>query len=236
MKYKLDVNVNHFDKFGYKLFGYPALLSHLGYLHLKDSDQSFGVMLENRYAWVIISMKLHFNKRIDEPINFDGYTWYAGRKGPYFRREYEILSDTHKIIGSSYSILFDFETDSIYRKREFPFSILEEKEKFLLDLSPSFKENIDLKEIGRQIVKNSHIDGLGHTNHLKYLEFIYDALSEDQIIEVYKYNTLELFFQNEMLLGDEFSINIGHLNNKTVFQIYNITKYKISFTLVCSNE
>ena len=85
-------------------------------------------------------------------------------------------------------------------------------------------------------VYNSYIDVLGHTNHLRYIEFIYDALTIEEIEEVNRYNTLELFFQHEMTLGDIFSVNKGYDNDNVVFILYNETKDNIAFTIVLSNE
>lgn len=236
MKYKLELNVNYFDKYGYKMFAYPILLSQLGFDHLKDTDQSFGILLQDRYAWVIISMKLKFLKRIDLPTTFNGNTWYSGRRGPYFRREYEIKSSDNLIVGASYSILFDFETNSIYRKKELPFISLDVKNKHLIDLKSGIRDEFELIEIAKDKVKNSHIDNLGHTNHLRYVEFIYDALTDELINEAYTYNTMELFFQKEMLLNHKYSVNYAKKDDKLIFQIINLTTNEISFTLILSNE
>ena len=85
-------------------------------------------------------------------------------------------------------------------------------------------------------MKNSHIDNLGHTNHLRYVEFIYDALTDELINEAYTYNTMELFFQKEMLLNHKYSVNYAKKDDKLIFQIINLTTNEISFTLILSNE
>lgn len=236
MRYNIYFNINDFDKYGLKLYAYPALLSQLGYEHLKNTDQGVGVLIKNKYAWVIISMKLRISQKISKPCDITGVTWYSGRKGPYFRREYEITNKNFQIIGSSYSVLIDVITRKIYRNSILPFKIIDEKDKYLLTLEANYRDEVNSEMICSRKVLNSHIDVLGHVNHLKYVEFIYDSLTEEEINEVNSYNTLELFFHNEMLLGEEFSINKGQSNNKTIFTVINQTKNSKAFTLVLSNE
>lgn len=62
MKYSIYLNINDFDKHGLKLYGYPKLYSNLAFEHLKETDQGVGVLIQDRYAWVLISMKLKINK------------------------------------------------------------------------------------------------------------------------------------------------------------------------------
>ena len=118
MKYKLELNVNYFDKYGYKMFAYPILLSQLSFDHLKDTDQSFAS------CYKIDMRGYYFNEVKVFKKNWYTYNFWRqylvfGRRGPYFRREYEIKSSDNLIVGASYSILFDFETNSIYRKKNF---------------------------------------------------------------------------------------------------------------------
>lgn len=236
MKYHIFSNINDFDKYGLKINGYLTLLSTLGFEHLKKTDQGIGVLIKDRYAWVIISMKIKILKPILEPVEIYGSTWYSGRRGPYFRREYELANKNYHVVASSYSILLDLETRSVFRNKKLPFNELEEVSKHLVSLVANYREEVNLTKTMTRTVYNSYIDVLGHTNHLRYLEFIYDSLNEDEIKEVNNYNTLELFFQSEMLLGDEFSVNKGYHNNQLVFVLYNETKGEKAFTLVLSNE
>lgn len=237
MKYDITININDFDKNGLKLFGYPTILSHLGYLHLKETDQGVGVLLLDRYAWAITAMKIQIKKRVESQSDLTGKTWYSGQKGPYYRREYLIYQGSEEIIlGSSYSILLDVIDRSVFRGREFPFIMLDANNKHLLKLRSGYKKKVNSQEIMKRQVYNSYIDVLGHTNHLRYIEFIYDALTIEEIEEVNRYNTLELFFQHEMTLGDIFSVNKGYDNDNVVFILYNETKDNIAFTIVLSNE
>jgi hypothetical protein len=71
---------------------------------------------------------------------------------------------------------------------------------------------------------------------LKYLEYIYNSLTQDEILKYKKYTTLELFFQKEMLLGHEYKVSKGKLEGKFVFIITNITTNEKAFTLVISND
>ncbi len=236
MKYNIKLNIDDFDIHGFKLHGYAKVFSNLAFEHLKDTGQGIGVLIQDRYAWVLISMKIKIIKRIEEQVDLEGATWYAGQKGPYYRREFEIKNKHCHMIASSYSVLMDMKDRSLYRSRELPFTRLNENLTHLLDLNTSFRDNVLLTEISKRKVLNSHLDVLGHSNHLKYLEFIYDAMTIDEIKEIKNYNTLELYFQKEMLLNDEFTVNKGVIDDKVVYIINNNTNHERAFTLVFRNE
>lgn len=236
MKYNIYLNINDFDKYGLKLYGYPKLFSNLAFEHLKETEQGVGVLIQDRYAWVLISMKIKIIRPLLSQEDLIGTTWYAGQRGPYYRREFEVCNEFCHLQGASYSILMDMSDRKLYRSKELPFDPLQQKLIHLLSLNTSFKEEVELIDVANRQVLNSHLDVLGHTNHLRYLEFIYDAMTQEEIDEAKNFNTLELFFQKEMLLGDEFKVSKGKLDDKLVFIITNKTNNERSFTLVLSNE
>jgi len=236
MKYNIYLNINDFDKYGLKLYGYPKLFSNLAFEHLKETEQGVGVLIHDRYAWVLISMKIKIIKSLDVNEDIFGSTWYAGQRGPYYRREFDIFNDKCHIVGASYSILMDMKDRSVYRNKELPFKRLTEKLTHLVDLNTNFRGEPQLIDVFKGKVLNSDIDVLGHANHLKYLEYIYNSLTQEEILKYKKYNTLELFFQKEMLLGHEYKVSKGKIEDKIVFIITNITTNEKAFTLVISND
>lgn len=236
MKYSIYLNINDFDKHGLKLYGYPKLYSNLAFEHLKETDQGVGVLIQDRYAWVLISMKLKINKPLLVHEDIFGTTWYSGQRGPYHRREVDIFNDNAHIQGASYSILMDMKDRSVYRSKELPFNRLTEKLTHLVELNTNFKNDLEVEDIFSGKVLNSDIDILGHVNHLKYVEYIYNSITQEEIEKLKNYNTLELYFQKEMVLGDEYKVSKGYLDEKVVFIITNKTNNKRAFTLVLSNE
>lgn len=235
-KYNVKLNIEDFDIHGFKLHGYSRVLSSMAFEHLKDTEQGIGVLIKDRYAWVLISMKIKVNKRLEEQVDLQGSTWYSGQRGPYYRREFKIANDFCDMDAASYSILMDMHDRSVYRKKELPFEKLDETLTHLVDINTSFRDKVEHTELSRRKVSNSHLDVLGHCNHLRYLEFIYDAMSVEEIKNIKNYNVLELYFQKEMLLGDEFTVSRGSFEDKLVYVISNLTNKERAFTLVLSNE
>ena len=235
--YIINTIKEEFDTFGLKLYHYPKLASMLSYEHLKDTDQGVNVILQEKYAWAIVVMKLHLKSRIKDPTSLVGRTWYSGRKGPYYRREYELTyHDEVVVAGASYSILLNVIDRSIYRLKQLPFKELNPIPKHLVNLQANFRQDLDYENMSEGVVIEEYIDALGHTNHLYYVEFIYNALTEEDLKEVNRYNTMELFFHKEMVLGDVFTVNKGYLDEFLIFLIYNKTNEEKAFTLKLSKE
>ncbi len=235
--YNIELKESEYDKHGLKLYNYLSIVTRLSYEHLKQTEQGINVIIQDKYAWAVIAMKLHILKPLKTLVNLTGKTWYAGKRGPFYRREYEIFLDGKQMmVGGSYSVLLNVIDRSVYRKRELPFEELIMTDRHLCEIETSFKDELTYTFLKEGSILDEHIDALGHTNHLNYMKFIYEALTDELIKEVNNYNTLEMFFQKEMLAYDEFTINKGYLDSNLVFQIYNKTNDSIAFTLKLSNE
>lgn len=235
--YNITLEESDYDKYGLKICNYPKIVTKLSYEHLKKTDQGVNVIIQDKYAWAVIAMKLHILQPLKTLVNLTGKTWYAGKRGPFYRREYEIfLEGKQMMVGGSYSVLLNVIDRTVYRKRELPFKELIMTDRHLCNIETSFKDEFTYTFLKEGKILDKHIDALGHTNHLNYIKFIYESLNDDLIKEVNTYNTLELFFQKEMLKDDEFTVNKGYVDNNLVFQIYNKTNNEIAFTLKLSNE
>ncbi len=235
--YNIELKESEYDKYGLKLYNYLNIVTRLSYEHLKKTEQGLNVIIQDKYAWAVIAMKLHILKPVKTLVDLTGKTWYAGKRGPFYRREYEIFLDGQQMmIGGSYSVLLNVIDRTVYRKRELPFEELTMTDRYLCNIETSFKDEFSYTFLKIGKVLDEHIDALGHTNHLNYMKFIYEALNDDLIKEVNTYNTLEMFFQKEMLKDDEFTVNKGYVDKNLIFQIYNNTNDSIAFTLKLSNE
>ncbi|NLN50496.1 MAG: hypothetical protein GX149_02610 [Acholeplasmataceae bacterium] len=232
-KYILEPPFEHFNEnLELKPYGYQALFNILADKHLSSTDQGVGVVLANKYAWVLVSMSLVIEKPLTESQQLIGSTWYSGRRGPFFRREYNVVDKNNQTIckGASYSVLLDLENRSIYKQRQLPFEILTEELTHLVEANPTFKQNLEFVDIKEGQIENSHLDGLGHVNNLRYSEFVYDCFSESQIKELKNLKRIELYFHKEMQKSDRFVVKKG-LNEKTnTYQIFNLTKKERAFT------
>ena len=233
MSYKFDIDINYFNKHNnLKLDAYPSLLSAVAYDHLKGTDQGVGVVILDKYAWVLVSMKIEVVKPLDN-LTVEGNTWFAGNRGPFYRREYLILNEGEPFIkAASYSVLLNMDTRTIYREKELPFERLKEEKIHLVELLPSFKEEVQYKEVYQSFVTNSMIDVFDHVNNIKYSELAYNALSLDEIKNLSNLKEIELYFAKEMLINHKFSVKKAKTVNKIYIQVYNNTTNTIAFTMV----
>ena len=235
-KYILEPWVVDFNQYGqFKSYGYHNMLGFLADTHLKDTDSGVGVQLAGKYGWVIVSMTIEIEQAVTTSYNkLYGYTWYVGKKGPYYRREFVILDEQEQVMfkGVSFSILMDLEDRSIYRKRDLPFELMENTEIRLIDADPKFKETLEYTFIYERPVTNSNIDNLGHVNNVRYNEFCYDAMNLDEISQMNKLKTINMYFHSEMRLGDVFKVGATNFDSKRAFEVYNQTKGEKSFTML----
>ncbi len=235
MSYKFDIDINYFNNNNnLKLSAYPSFLSMISYEHLKNTDQGVGVIIQNKYAWVLVSMKIEIkNNLINSTL--EGKTWYCGNRGPFYRREYILLNNNQPFIkASSYSVLLNIETRTVYREKELPFEKLKEHPEKLVKISPNFREEIIYKPIYEDVVKNSMIDVFNHVNNIKYSEICYDALNEQEINSLNNLQEIELYFAKEMKINDKFRVSKSKILNKIYLQVYNKTNNTIAFTMVLS--
>lgn len=234
--YKLEPLFEHFNEsHDLKPFGYQHLINALANAHLKDTNQAAGVLLAEKYAWVLVSMSFEVLNNIKEIKTYIGKTWFTERKGPYYRREF-MIEDEQGIIylkGASHSVLLDLNLRSIYRQKKLPFDSFKETKDFLIDCEPRFKNQCDYKTITEEKkVLNSYIDPFGHVNNLRYTEFIYDVLTDDEIKNINDIKRFDLYFHNELTKDNQFIINKSIIHNKKIYEIFNITTNMKAFSIV----
>lgn len=231
-KYKISIPFQYFNENQYlKPQGYQNIINILSEVHLSDTDQQIGALIEGKYSWVILSLTVEIKVPINKLKPVYGKTWYSGKRGPYFRREYQIEDEDDNVlfVGASYTILMNMENRTIYRKPTLPFKTFNMTSLLLLDAKTNFKIDRPNNLILQGVVLNSDIDGLGHVNNLKYTEFIYNSFNNLQIKALKQPFKIALYFQKELIKNEKYLI---YSNENEVFQIYNKTKDQNSFTFV----
>lgn len=234
-KYEIKPLFEHFnEKHILKPYGYQHMFNYLANIHLSDTDQGVGVIIENQYAWVLVSFTIEIKKPITEIKPFIGRTWFSGNVGPYYRREYEIKNQKDETIAvaSSFSVLLDMKTRSVYRQKELPFEKLKEHQIYLTEAQTRFRLRLDYDLINTRKVYNSHLDSLGHVNNLRYAEYIYDAFSEEEVNNLKNINKMELYFHHEMKLNHEFTVERSKTLDNTIFSITNKSLNVKAFSIV----
>lgn len=234
--YHIEPLFEHFNEnHELKIMGYQHILNNLANNHLKNTNQGVGVVLFGRYAWVLVSMTFEIVKPITKIKTYIGKTWYGGKKGPFYRREYLMYDEDGDVFvkGSSHSILMDLTDRSVYRKKDLPFNELNEVNDYLVSSNARLKENFDFNILfEKRKVLNSHVDALGHVNNLRYSEFIYDEFNIEEVKKLKEIKRVELYFQNELQKNDEFIIKKAVDENRVIFEIFNTLSKQKAFSLI----
>lgn len=207
--YPIQTDFSYYDsKERIKPYAYQHLFAQLVDQNLIDLGHDMNLVMTNGFAWVLCSLSLEVKLPITRNMTLFGQTWYADRRGPYFRREYRLLDENHQVLteGASYSILLDLEKRSIFRQGTLPFEFPEPDKKQLIEASPSFRQALDYQTVDSRQIYPSTIDGIGHVNNVRYGEFAYDALTDEEIDRTQHIKRLELYFASELSLHQQVTI------------------------------
>ncbi len=226
--YEMDIEVADLDENGIlKPNAYQALFARLAEKHLVAVDLNVDVTLQFHLAWALVSMVFEINNTVKGCMKLFATTWHSQRRGPFFRRELVFKNKDGTIMfqGSTFSVLLDVESRSVYRKKELPFHVHAPIEEFTCTASPTYKGNPLLHEIERRIVRNSHIDWLGHMNNCKYGEFAHDILTDKECKNLDHLTRMEIYFISELRKNDSFSLWKLNEYSKQVKENIQITQH-----------
>lgn len=232
--YELLVTASYLNQYNQlKPFAYQLLFEQMAERHLTQLDVNVGGTMKYGLAWVLISMSLEVVNPIEQSMTLFGSTWYSTHKGPYFRREMLFKDKEGRVMfkGSTHSVLLDLEKRTVFRKKETPFAITVPTEVVLLDASPSFKMEADLKPVAERPVLASQIDCLGHVNNCRYGEFAYDTFTVEEQEHMRNLKRMDINFLSELRPGDRFTMKKGCEENRIFIQGYNDTKGDVSFNI-----
>jgi len=207
--YEMDIEVADLDMNGVlKPNAYQSLFARLAEKHLIAVHLNIDKTLEFNLAWALVSMAFEIHEPVQGCIKLYATTWHSQRRGPYFRRELVFKNKNGSIMfqGSTFSVLLDVEARSVYRKKELPFHVHPPIEEFACTASPTYKGTSQMLEIERRVVRNSHIDWLGHMNNCKYGEFAHDLLTNNECTLLRRLSKMEIYFISELRNNDIFSL------------------------------
>ncbi len=167
------------------------------------------IVREENSSWAFLSLCAEVLDRVRPGEILSGRTWFSGRRGPLFRRELELChaDGTRAVAGSFFSGMIDLGARRIIRDRAF-------LERFTLPqgeplLSADSRMAVDpaqYHETGRQLVRPSWLDALGHVNNARYGDMIYDQLCGEESVPPGSLRRLELFFTGELHCFEEVTL------------------------------
>lgn len=235
--YQLETTVSFFNQYSQlKPYAYQVLFEQMAEKHLSDLEINVDTIMKYGLSWVLVSMSVEILKPIEPGAVLFGSTWYSQHRGPYFRRELIFKDASGDVVfqGSSYSVLFDIEKRSIFRKKEVPFPMFEPTEILLLDASPSFKTEMAFDRIVERVAYPSYIDCVGHVNNCRYGEFAYDTFTSKELENLKNLKRMDFYFLSELRCDDHFYMEKAYDENKILIRGYNRTKDDVSFNIIMS--
>lgn len=210
-RFHLDVfNVNHQGVADYKTyfnFMQESALKHAHHLGFGSSD-----LLEKNLLWVVTRFELHTfsTLRWDDEVMVT--TWSRGLIGPYAFRDFlikRIVNGDEEEVGAKASSSW-IPIDVIKRR-----SVVLKPEEWHSETNHHEEVGIDPRKIlyrseatdyrSSLSVKNSDLDINRHVNNTKYIQWIYDSLSLEEVDNL-KTTRFAINYNNEAKLGDEIKI------------------------------
>jgi len=233
--HELEVEVAHLNEVGIlKPGAYQALFAQLAERHLSVFKADVNETTKYGMAWVLISMSIDVLHPINSCMKLYAHTWYSQRKGPYFRRELVFCNEKDEVMfrGSTFSVLLDVASRTVFRKKTVPFYLDEPREVFCTEADPHCRETGDFAEIYTRRVYNSYIDCLGHVNNCRYGDFAFDALDDEEIIKMKHLKRMDFYFISELRKNDSFTVYKAVGDNKIIIQGRNTDTDNTAFNIV----
>lgn len=230
--YTVETEVSDLDECGLlKPHAYQRLFARIAEEHLNMLDLNVAATMRHQLAWALVTMSLEIRRPISGCMRLHANTWYSHRRGPYFRRELVFRADDGEIVfhGSTFSVLLDVESRTVFRKKALPFEIGEPLEVFTIEAGPAFERLEGFERIEARRVRNSHLDALGHVNNTRYGEFAHDALTEPECRDLPNLARIDLQFVSELRRGDVFTVWKAVADNRICIQGQNAETGGISF-------
>lgn len=232
--HQLDVEVSYLNEQNImKPSAYQALFAQLAERHLAVFGADANVTMQYDLSWALISISIDVVKPIDHCMRLYAKTWYSGRKGPFYRRELVFYDEENNIRfqGSTFSVLLELSSRSIYRKKELPFALTEPSEVFCIDAEPRFREDLPFSKVDERRVYNSYIDNLGHVNNRHYGDFAFDVLTEEELAKMPTLSRMDFYFIAELRNHDLFSLEKAQSENHIFVRGQNILKEELAFVV-----
>ena len=193
--------------------GILRIMQEIAGLHSSTLGYGLNDAPKTGYAWLLLNWKLRVFSRPKWEETLTVNTWSRSMNPLFAYRDIEILDSNKTLVavGSSKWILFDINKKSLIKiptevKDKFPSvdkSVF--KEKFVEKLKEP-ENSIFLHEY---IVQRRDIDTNHHVNNLNYLDYAYEALSEDVFSNI-SFSNVEIMYKHEAKLGDTLSVFYSH--------------------------
>lgn len=205
--YHLDVfNVDHRGRanfVSYFNFMQESALKHAHHLGFGSSD-----LLEKNLLWVVTRFELHTFSEVEWDHDVVVETWSRGLIGPYAFRDFIIKKSNGELLAkasSSWIPIDVIKRKSVALKAEDLDSSTSHNEDVGIEPRKIHYKPIDDEKLMSFSVRYSDLDINRHVNNTKYIQWIYDALSLEEI-DTMTFKNFAINYNNEAKLGDTITL------------------------------
>lgn len=167
--------------------------------HLARNGADISVLAPHHLSWVFVLIALRISLIPDGCVSLGARTWFSEQKGPYFRREMEFFSpEGERLIAfSSYSVLIDLVSRGILRPSALPIALNPPCPVFTIpDISPKLPLPATPLFCYDDVIRNCHIDLLGHVNNSHYADFAFNCLTGEEM--AHRISEMDINFLSEL--------------------------------------
>ncbi len=203
--WKQDFTIHGYMGGNQELCGLPHLINFLQEVasqHAVFHKVGFSEMIQLNCAWVLNKLHLEIKQypKWHEKISIE--TWVQSMKGPISYRHFEAFDQEGNLLYAAVSVWVLMHT-ALKKPHRINFDHLPVLgEKHASCEAPKKLQALEhYTESADYTVKRSDIDIMGHSNNVKYVEWMLDLLKEDQLVR-----KLSIQFQMETALGERLKI------------------------------
>lgn len=218
--YKINsLLVNAMGRLG--LYGVLNLMQETAWMHAETLGFGMKAMEEKNLFWVVTRQTLKMTEWPAFGKTVQVQTWLRPPEGAFVAREFRILDETGKEIGTCVTswLALDRKTKRILPAQDlYPWAQIARQETtgLVADKIPVEGTYETLAKFG---VRNSDLDTNQHVNNTKYAQWILDSIPYD-LHRSLRLNSYSVNFLAETHLGDEVQVdrNCEHANGFTADQ------------------
>lgn len=214
--------------------GYQKMVMRVLEEHLERIEMDVPRLIKQfGVSWVLLAMSLEIRRPLTAAEQLCAVTWHTGHSLPTFRREFVLKTEADEEVaaGTTFSALLDLKKRRICLDRNILSHFMLPDDETRIEASSHFSTDAVFSEVETRRVRPSYIDGVGHVNNMRYGEFVYDALSEDERARIGALRRLDVWFMAELKPDVSFLMERAAEENAVIVRGLILPERKPSFVM-----
>ena len=206
----------------YKPFSFMCDAQEIANIHASSINFGYEDLIKQNCVWVLSRMRVKYLQSPKWGDNVNLSTWHKGRDGVFYIRDFEMRNaagDAPLIVATSSWLIIDIEsrkmlrTDHIISDSNIA-TVLERDA--IVEHCSKLRTPKDMNLSMIKEIRYSDIDFNGHANNAKYIEWAFDCIDPELLInsEIDEY---QINFNHEARLGDKISLTHSETENNSIF-------------------